>query len=108
MSERTVLLYGQSLLLSLVGTSLSQNAELHVVRAVTPAEVDVLTAHAVPDVLVYDISFAPDSHALSLLFRNPRLLLIGLDPETNRAVVLTGKQAHSLTLEQMREIVEAS
>jgi hypothetical protein len=107
MSERTVLFYGQSLLLSLVGVGIGERENLHLVRATTWAEVEALSAHRAPDVLIYDLAVASESHILPLLFRNPRLLLIGLDPETNRAVLLTGREAQSLTMAQMREIVEA-
>jgi hypothetical protein len=108
MEARTVVLYGRSLLLSLVAASLAQSAELHVVQAATWAEVDALTAECTPDVLIYDLPGASESHILPLLLKNPRLLLIGLDVEANRAVLHTGAEAHSLTLERVKEIVERS
>jgi hypothetical protein len=105
MTERTVVFYGQSLLLSLVGAGIGEGEDLRVVRASTWAQVEALSAALALDVLVYDLAVTSEIHILPLLFRNPNLLLIGLDPETNRAVLLTGSEAHSLTMEQMREIV---
>ena len=44
MSERTVLFYGQSLLLSLVGAGIGESENLHLMRATTWAEVEALSA----------------------------------------------------------------
>jgi hypothetical protein len=106
METRTIFLYGQSMLLSLVANSLAQNANLHVVQTAVWMEVDVLAAERTPDVLIYDLSSASESHILPLLFKNPRLLLIGLDVEANRAVLHSGQETNSLTMEQVKEIVE--
>ncbi len=106
MSERTVLFYGKSLLLSLVGAGMEESENLHLVRATTWAQVEALTAVTAPDVLIYDLAVASESHILPLLFRSSNLLLIGLDPETNRAILLAGKETQALTLERVQEIVE--
>jgi len=105
MSSRTVLLYGQSLLLSGVAASLAECPGLQVARAATWAEAGQRLAEGVPDVLIFDLTNSNESHILPLLLKNPGLLLIGLDPECNRAVLLSGQQARSLTLNQIREIV---
>ena len=106
MDVRTVILYGQSMLLSLVAVSLAKRPNLRVIQAATWMEVDSMAAECTPDVLIYGLEGASDSAIMPLLFKNPRLLLIALDVETNRAVLLTGQEARSLTLEQIQEIVE--
>jgi hypothetical protein len=93
------------MLLSLVASSLMHHEDLHVVQAAAWEEIGVLSAVCTPDVLIFDLSAAYENHILTLLFKNPGLLLIGLDVETNRAVLLSGKEARSLTLERMKEIV---
>lgn len=93
------------MLLSLVADSLAQSANLRVLRAADWEEVNALAAACIPDVLMYDLATASESHILSLLFKNPLLLLIGLDVEANRAVLLAGKETRLLTLERMKEIV---
>lgn len=108
MDTRTVLFHGESMLLSLLATSLEQSPNLRVLRTHTPAEIANLYADGVPDVLVYDLAPASESAVLPLLLRNPHLLLIGLDVETNRAVVLARQERRSLTLEAFREMVERS
>jgi hypothetical protein len=106
METRTVILYGQSMLLTLVAASLAQGPKLRVKQAATWADVESITAECTPDVLICGLEGASDSAILPLLFKNPRLLLIGLDVETNRAILLAGQEARSLTLEQIKGIIE--
>ena len=108
MDTRTVLFHGESMLLSLLADSLEQRANLRVLRTYTPSEVAKLSADGMPDVLVYDLAPASESAILPLLFQNPHLLLVGLDVETNRAVLLAGQERRCLTLEGVREMVERS
>jgi len=106
MITRTVLLYGRSLLLSGVAASLRNCAGLRVTQAATWPEVSQLLARQIPDVLIFDMTNANESHILPLLFKKPAIVLIGLDPEKNRAVLVGGQEARALTLDGVREIVE--
>ncbi len=94
------------MLLSLVAASLAQAPNLHVIQAAAWGEVDALAAHSAPDVMIYDLESTADSHILPLLFKNPGLLLIGLDVETNRAILLAGQEARTLSLGQVKGIIE--
>lgn len=105
MNGRTVLLYGRSLLLSGVAASLEQCPDLHIMRAGAWTEAGPLLAEHIPDVLIFDLTNASESHLLPLLLTNPGLLMIGLDAEDNQAVLVSGQEARSLTLGQIREIV---
>jgi hypothetical protein len=105
MNTRTVLLYGQSLLLSGLATGLAECPGLQVARAATWAEAGRLLAKRIPDVLIFDLTGTCESHVLPLLFENPNLVMVGLDTEHNQAVLVSGQEARSLTLKQIREIV---
>jgi hypothetical protein len=106
MTARKVLLFGQSMLMSLMAASLEQDIELCVEQVATWNDVcHVLNKH-MPDVLIFDMNNPYESHILPLLFRNPRLLMIGLDTESDQAVLLSGKEARALTLNQIKEIIE--
>lgn len=105
MAPRQVLLYGRSLLLSLVADSLGQRSGLHVVQAATWEMVRHLLVGHTPDVLIFDLDNSHESHILPLLLKHPNLLLIGLDPEYNQAVLLSGQGTSSLTLNQLEQIV---
>ena len=102
-----ILLYGKSMLLSLVANSLEQIPNLHVIHATSWNEVANHAAVSHPDVLIYDLESSSESAILPLLYGNPHLLLIGLDVETNRAVLIAGQETSLLTLERVKEIVES-
>jgi hypothetical protein len=106
MEARSVVLYGQSMLISLVAANLAKNPNLRVLHAAIWEEVVARATECTPDVFIYDLSSASGSVILPLLFQNPQLLLIGLDVESNRAVLHTGQEAKSLTLERVKEMIE--
>jgi hypothetical protein len=106
METRTALLYGQSMLLSLVANSLAQNKHLHVIHASTWRETKAHAKESNPHVLIFDLVDACQRRVLPLLVRFPHLLLIGLDAERNHAVLLSGQETHAFTMDQIREIVE--
>lgn len=93
------------MLLSLMAESLARNPDLHVVRAATWREANRSLAEHTPDVLIFDLTNSQESHILPLLLKNRNLLLIGLDPEQNQAMLLPGQEVRSLTLNQLEQIV---
>jgi hypothetical protein len=103
---RTIYLLGRSLLLSLVAANLKENANLHIVLADSWGEFKDQPPGIVPDVLIYDLGGASDSRILPMMFDNPCLQMIGLDVETNRAVLITGRETRSLTLDRVKELVD--
>jgi hypothetical protein len=100
-----VVIFGQSLLLSLVADSLSSSTDLCILQATSWDDVEKMLAEGSVETLIYDFTCASESNILPMLFHNPHLLLIGLDVETNRVVHLTGYETRSLTLERVKEIV---
>ena len=105
MNGRTVLLYGRSLLLSGVAASLEQCPDLRVVRAPTWEEVRRLSEEVVPDAVIFDLSDAQESHILPMWFKNPALVMLGLDPECNQAVLLRGQESGSLTVSHIKAMI---
>jgi hypothetical protein len=106
MNARTVLLYGQSLLLSGVAAGLVKVPGLQVVRANTWEEASDLLAERMPHVLIFDLTDTCGSHVLPLLLETSHPIMVGLDTEHNQAVLLSGQLARSLTLAQLAAIVE--
>ena len=105
MEERVVLLLGRSLLLAGVAASLQECTGLRVALSATWGEADALLADCTPHVVIADLADASDSRVLTLLFENPRLVVIGLDAEHNQAVLISGREAQELTMMGIREIV---
>jgi hypothetical protein len=102
---RTVVLYGDSMLLSLVSASLMQCNNIQVIQSSLWEEIESMPEDCIPDVLIYDLPAASVGSILPLLFKNPCLLLIGLDVETNRAVLIEGKETRFLTLDLVKDMV---
>jgi hypothetical protein len=99
-------LYGRSLLLAGVAASLETCPDVRTLRATTWAEAARLLREQGPDALIFDLNGDSESHILPLLLTNPDLLLIGLDTECNRAVLVSAHEAQSLTVNQIKEIVQ--
>ncbi len=105
MNARTVLLYGQSLLLSGVAAGLAEVPGVQVEQARTWADAGQRLLEHTPDVLIFDLTGTSECHILPLLLKDPHPLMVGLDTEHNQAVLLSGRAAQSLTLGQIRQIV---
>lgn len=106
MDSRAVLLYGSSLLLSLVAADLAQCPALAVVQAADWKVASSYLETSAPDVLIFDLTSEHESHILPLLLKHPGLLMLGLDAESNQAVLVSGQGAQSLTLDRLRSLVE--
>ena len=100
-------MFGKSMLLTLVAKSLAENPNLHVIQASNWDEVKAQTVERVPDVLIYDPEGETENAILRFLNDNPDMLLINLDTERNRALVIAGQERRALTLERVKEIVES-
>jgi hypothetical protein len=107
MTRRNVILFGQSMLLSLIGASLESCADMQISQAETWDEINTMAAANLPDTLIFDLDAASISHIMTLLFINPCLQLIGLDVETNRALLVSGKETRTLTMNRVRDIILA-
>jgi hypothetical protein len=105
MNRRTVLLFGRSLLLAGVAASLEDCPNLRTMRATTWSEASRLLVEQPPDVLIFDLTHGCEGHILSLLLADPTLLMIGLDAECNRAVLVSGQDTRSLTMSQIRGMI---
>ena len=104
---RTVVLYGDSVVLAGVGASLGCCPRLRVVSvpascATTPQELDALC----PSAVILDLGMVKTDFAFALLREHPDLLLIGLDPGGDRLLVLSGPRARALGTEDLVRMIE--
>ena len=106
MPKIKVFLFGQSMLLSVVANNLLQCPNLEVIHETEWEGITTQLIHCPRNVLIYDLDCPAENQILPMLYQNPDLLLIGLDVETNRAVLIAGQEKTSLTIDRMREIVE--
>jgi hypothetical protein len=106
MEKRTrILLYGRSLILEAVALELQQYPNLEIMapiaRPIAPPEWVALA----PDVVLYDVQGARPEDSLALLGANPQLLLIGVDAGENHMLLLSGKQTHVLSIQDVVQAI---
>jgi hypothetical protein len=91
-----VAVYGRSLYMAGIATSLNANPALEVVRIDpnSPAAGPALDELA-PAVIAFDLVESPSDLALKLLRDRPGLLLIGVDPSSDHFLVLSGQQTRA-------------
>lgn len=104
---RTVILFGNSLVVSSVGASLRDRAGLQLVRldGGVPDAAQQLQALD-PDVVIFDRATTLPDFAIELLKKYPRLLLIGIDLTMARMLVLSGHESSVLTTEDLINVIE--
>ena len=104
---QTVVLIGNSLLMSSIGASLQDCAGLQVLTV--DAQV-YDAAHRLgalqPDVVLFDLGAAQRDFAMTLWKAQPDLLLIGVDLATNQALVLSGHRTRAYTTEDLLQVIQ--
>jgi hypothetical protein len=105
---RTVVLYGNSLVVSSIGASLQNRADLQVVSidATLPDAAQRLGALR-SDVVIFDLATAQPEFPIELWKAKPQLLLIGVDLTTGQALVLSGQPSRLLTVDDLVHVIES-
>jgi hypothetical protein len=108
MGERhLVVLYGNSLVLAGMGTSLKAFPDIDVIELGDPSDDTIRELCALQaTVVLFDLAVLPPDFLLSLLQEKPKSLLIGLDAAGDRLLLLSGQQAHSLTTGRLLQVIE--
>ena len=99
---RRVVAWGSSVLVSALVAGLAQRTGLEVVQieATVPAALDALQrsqAHTV----VCDQASVPAAHVLALLASYPRLVMVIIDPNSDRAMVLICRRPPMRTIDDL-------
>ena len=104
--RRRVLLYGRSLILEAVGTSLQPYLHLEIISLSPPLP----TAHELgaltPHVIIFDVDAAHPELAISLLKECPSLLLIGIDPDSDQMFLWSGQTSRVLTTDDLVQMIK--
>ena len=106
--QRRAIVYGDSLILEGVRASLVKCPGLEVLVLHQPPEKlpDELRAHC-PATLIFDME-AIQPELLLALFQQPGLLLIGIDSETHRALVWSGRQAAAVAAADLVQVISGA
>lgn len=100
--QRRVVAWGTSVLASALVAGLAHRTDLDLrqVEATLPAALGAVRrrrAHAV----VCDLASVPAAAVLALLEAHPQLLMVIVDPNAERALVLTCRQPHMRTIDDL-------
>ena len=103
---QTVMLYGNSLVVSTIGASLHGCREFQV-QHVDPARPDARRrlSDLQPDILIFDLAVMPPEVAIRLWKIQPHLLLIGIDLAADRMIVLSDRSTCALTTGDLLQVI---
>jgi hypothetical protein len=106
---RTVVIYGNSLVVSSIGASLSGCPDMKVlsVDPAAPNAEEQLSA-AQPDVIIFDLLVNQADFSIHLWKRRPQLLLIGVDLSRGQALVLSNQPARMFTTADLLDVIESN
>jgi hypothetical protein len=101
---RTIGLYGNSIIVSSVAASLERQSHWQVVRLgnVPLAQIQCDSLNA----LVFDLSTTNPTTLISLLSEYSQMLLLGVDLETGRMLVLSSQLSNALTTQDLIDVIE--
>ena len=103
--RQRVILYGDSLILETVGASLQKHPQLEVIALSNPCPSAGQLAAMKPDVILFDMGAPHPEAAFSLLATCPGLLLVGVDPDRNRAMAWSGQQLRELSTSDLVGVI---
>ena len=103
----TVVLYGNSLVVSTFGANLEGQPGLRLVR-VDPGALgaDQRLRTIRPDVVIFDLATEQTNFAVSLWKTLPDLLLVGVTPNSSQMLVLSGRQQQAECAEDLLSIIQ--
>jgi hypothetical protein len=106
--KRTVVLYGNSLVISSIAASLESQPHLSVHQVNAPGADLARHLEALnPDVLVFDVATAKPDDAVTLLSQHPRLSLICIDPDSRQMLLWSGRRVRALTVQDLVQAINA-
>lgn len=104
---QTIVLYGNSLVVSTFGASLEGRPGLRLTRveAGSPGADQQLEAIR-PDIVIFDLAIERASFAVNLWKALPGLLLIGVTADRRELLVLSGRQQQASCVEDLLSIIQ--
>ncbi len=103
---KRIVLYGNSLALTTIGANLQERADVEVVRvdSRTPDAADRLTALQ-PAAVFFDLRGARPEFAITLLNEHPQVVLIGVELESAKMLLLSGRRERALDLQDLSHVL---
>jgi hypothetical protein len=99
-------LYGDTVVLAGLSASLTSYSELEVTTLDGPAAMEGDLCALQPDVVIFDIGAVRPAFRFELVEKLPDLVLVGIDPGSNRALVWSGQQVCQLSTGDLVQLIE--
>lgn len=101
-----LVLYGNSVFLAGLKATLARDATLDLI-AVEDGQADMidLIRDYRPRAILFDLTMGEPDVDVSLLWRQPDLLLIGLDPSSNELLILSRRPAQALDMADLLKVI---
>jgi hypothetical protein len=104
--RRRVILYGKSVIVSSVGASLRDVPGLEIIPLAPPLPEGKELEALAPDAIIFDLDAAHPDAALSLLRQRPGLVLVGVDPASDKLIVVTAHQRRAVAAADLLEVID--
>jgi hypothetical protein len=104
--SRRIILYGNSVILGTLGTSLRLCPQFEVNTLMQPAQLQAQELAAMkPDVILFDLEAGHPEAVFSLLESCPKMLVIGISPDRNEVQMWAGRQLRELSTQGLLEMI---
>ena len=104
--SRRILLYGNSLILGTLATSLRNYPQFEVTTFSPPLpdrhELEAFN----PDVVLFDLNSSHTEAVFPLLETFPKLLLLGISPDKNNVQMWAGQQLKELSTQGLMQVID--
>ena len=104
--SRRICLYGNSVILGTLGASLRRRPQFEVTTLMPPLPGARELATLKPDVVLFDLQATQTEAVFSLLESCPKLLLIGVNPDTNLVKMWAGRQLRELSTNDLLKVID--
>jgi hypothetical protein len=103
--SRRIILYGNSLILGTLETSLRSCSQFEVTTLSPPLPGTRELETFKPDVILFDVNSTHTEAVFPLLESCPNLLLIGVSPDKNRVQMWAGQQLKELSTQGLMNVI---
>lgn len=103
---QTIVLYGNSLIVSSLGAGLRAQAGLRVLPVDAAAPDAARQVEALqPDLILFDLATVQPVLTPSLWKAHPRVLLVGVDLAHDEMLVISGRHSHAATIKNLMDLI---
>jgi hypothetical protein len=103
--RQRVILYGRSVILGTVGSSLQKRPQFEVISLTAPYPGVQELGAMKPDVILFDTDTPRPAAAFALLATCPGLQLIGIDPDRDQVSLWSGQNLRELSVQDLVEVI---